>query len=60
MNKVEQLIESFRRFKHYMETFDGVYIYPEYHKDLKVIINFIGTEYFDADELSNQIPNSMI
>ena len=60
MERIEQLIESYRRFKHYMDTFDGVYIYPEYHKDLKVIMDFIGTEYFDTDELYDKIPNSMV
>lgn len=60
MKRIEQLNESYRRFKHYKDTFGGVYIYPEYQKDLDTILQFVSEELEGLEIPFEHIPNAMI
>lgn len=61
MEQLKELNTAYRRFKHYFEAFNGVYIYPEYQKDLKVMMAYIDNELIDLEDiLYEQIPNAMV
>lgn len=61
MEQLQDLNIAYRRFKHYYEAFNGVYIYPEYQKDLRTMMAFIDKELFDLEALPYEpIPNAMV
>lgn len=40
--KLQEITEAYDRFRYYQDTFDGVYIYNNYDKDLNTILDFTG------------------
>lgn len=61
MERMRELNEAYRRLKHYTEAFGGIYIYPEYQKDLQIIMQFVGQELTGLEDmLYEHIPNAMI
>lgn len=47
-NYMEKVAEAYYRFNYNFLTHDEIYIYPEYIRDLKVILGFIET-YAEKD-----------
>ena len=43
-DRIKEVIDAYDRFQYYQDTFNGVYIYNNYGKDLKTILNFVGEE----------------
>ena len=50
---IEKPEDAYERFNYYFLTHNGVYIYPEYTKDLRAILNYVDItldEYFMDDD----------
>lgn len=44
---LEKTLEAYERFQYYLLTHDGIYIYPEYSRDLSMIMNYVDLTLYD-------------
>ena len=44
---LENTLEAYERFQYNLLTHDGIYIYPEYSRDLSMIMNYVDLTLYD-------------